>query len=121
VSDKYEYLKKQWNNFKTDINSVLKNNNDKCFSDFVTKINSDSGLTLYHYAVKSDKEGCSYLCNFIERVSAEIYGSAKPGNMYNYGISLIGEKKEENKFFINSNLLADKCNTIFKKNNSYEK
>lgn len=56
------------------------------------------------------KENCSYLCNFIERTSAKIYGSARPGNMYNYGISLIGDKKEEEKFFINDSLLFNDAN-----------
>ena len=113
--NKYDYLKQQWNSFYTEINGDLKKKNDKCFDEFVKKIND--GLTLNDYAVEPTK-GCSYLCNFIERVSAEIYGSARPGNMYNYGISLIGDKKEESKFFINKTLLpANAQGEEYKKDN----
>lgn len=100
---KYDYLKQEWDKFYTEINVDLKKKTDGCFEEFVKKI--EKGLTLDDYAVE-DIDGCSYLCNYIERVSAEMYGSARPGNMYNYGISLIGEKKEEGKFFINRSLLA---------------
>jgi 5-methylcytosine-specific restriction protein B len=34
-----------------------------------------------------------YLMNFLERTSAEIYGSAKPGNAFNYGIKMNSDNK----------------------------
>lgn len=114
MSEKYSYLKNQWDKYYTEIDVTLKNSNDECFKFFYEKIVNKS-LTLEDYAVSFDK-GCSYLCNFIERTSAKIYGSARPGNMYNYGISLIGEKKTEEKFFINESLLDDNVTgEIYKK------
>ncbi|MCT7625044.1 AAA family ATPase [Aliarcobacter butzleri] len=105
---KYDYLIKQWQGFYREIDKDLKKLNDECFGIFCEKIKNDT-LSLNDYAV-SFEEGGSYLCNFIERTSAKIYGSARPGNMYNYGISLIGDKKEEEKFFINDSLLVDDAN-----------
>ena len=103
---RYDYLQQQWNSFYTDVDTELKGSIDTCFSVFKERIQSNNGLTLEHYAMQL-YENCSYLCNFIERTSSKIYGSARPGNMYNYGISLIGEKKEEEKFFINDSLLPE--------------
>ncbi len=116
MSEKYGYLKNQWQAFYREIDTKLKEYNDKCFEEFCKKIKNGT-LSLDDYAI-SFKENCSYLCNFIERTSSKIYGSARPGNMYNYGISLIADKKEEEKFFINDSLLFNDTNgELYKKEN----
>lgn len=115
MSEKYGYLKQQWTKYYAEIDSELKKSNDSCFELFCKKI-KDGKLSLEEYAVSFNN--CSYLCNFIERTSAKNYGSARPGNMYNYGISLIGEKKEEKKFFVNNDLLEENAQSeVYKKDN----
>lgn len=104
---KFDYLVQQWKSYKVDIDQNEKTKIDECFQQYVEKIQGigNTSLTLEDYAIPKDNE-CSYLCNFMERTSAKFYGAAKPGNMYNYGISLIGGIEKES-FFVKEELLGD--------------
>jgi len=116
MSDKkYSYLIEQWEKFESKIQDKELNKIDNCFNDFITKIKNNN-FSLEDYANPTENE-CSYFCNFMERTSAKSYGSARPGNMYNYGISYIADEK---KYFIQPSLLDDiqkKVGIKYKKEN----
>lgn len=73
--DKINWVHEAWNYWK---NRILAD--DFVLDDFANTIANVSNLDAMKY-------GC-YLMNFLERTSAEIYGSAKPGNAFNYGIKM---------------------------------
>jgi hypothetical protein len=91
VSEKYGYLKNQWERFDKEINDGLKESkisNDEIFKDYIKKINlENSTLTLDDYTNrKSIKE--NYFCNFMENGSSKLYGSASVGNAKYFGIKM---------------------------------
>ena len=81
MSEKYGYLKSQWDKYFTEINSDLKKENDISFQSFSKKI-KDSKLTLEEYTNRKNHNEVQedYLCTFIENSSSKIYGSASAGN-----------------------------------------
>ncbi|MCT7500069.1 McrB family protein [Aliarcobacter cryaerophilus] len=87
MSEKYGYLKSQWDKYFTEINSDLKKENDISFQSFSKKI-KDSKLTLEEYTNRKNHNEVQedYLCTFIENSSSKIYGSASAGNAKYFGI-----------------------------------
>ena len=90
MSEKYGYLKSQWDKYFTEINSDLKKENDISFQSFSKKI-KDSKLTLEEYTNRKNHNEVQedYLCTFIENSSSKIYGSASAGNAKYFGIKFI--------------------------------
>ena len=87
MSEKYGYLKSQWDKYFTEINSDLKKENDISFQSFSKKI-KDSKLTLEEYTNRKNHNEVQedFLCTFIENSSSKIYGSASAGNAKYFGI-----------------------------------
>lgn len=87
MSEKYDYLKNQWDNYSTIIDSILKESNDKEFENYSEKINNGT-LILDEYTNRKLTTTDSYFCNFIENGSTKLYGSASAGNANYFGIKL---------------------------------
>jgi hypothetical protein len=106
--NKYENLLNEWNNYINSSKQVTKEDRkkiDDCFENYITKIRNNE-LTLEDYAGKgSTTNDCTYLCTFIERKSREPYGYARVGNMYQYGISYVADKKQ---YYIDDSLVDEK-------------
>lgn len=87
MSEKYDYLKNQWDNYSTIIDGNLKELNDKEFENYSEKI-SNGTLILDEYTNRKLNATDSYFCNFIENGSTKLYGSASAGNANYFGIKL---------------------------------
>ena len=87
MTEKYSYLKNQWDNDSTIIDSNLKELNDKEFENYSEKINNGN-LILDEYTNRKLNTTDSYFCNFIENGSTKLYGSASAGNANYFGIKL---------------------------------
>ena len=114
---KYNYLIEQWKSFKMKIDLDKKKLIDNCFEQYIESINNKT-FSLENYGKPNDND-CSYFCNFMERTSSKIYGSARPGSMYNYGISYIADK---DKYFIQPKLYdnSEKKGVKYKKEEKQE-
>lgn len=105
MSEKYGYLKNQWQGFYREIDKDLKSSNDTNFKDYVEKIKNET-LTLDDYTNrKAIKE--NYFCNFMENGSTKLYGSASAGNAKYFGIKL---DKDSKTYYISKSIDGEKEN-----------
>ncbi len=103
---KYEYLVKQWKNFETEIDAKAKEEIDKCFQEYIEKINNEK-LTLDEYTNRledNNQEGRDYFCTFIERKTSKIYGSSSVGNAQYFGI----KKNDDDTYYVSKNINGEK-------------
>lgn len=105
MSEKYGYLKNQWQGFYREIDKDLKSSNDTNFKDYVEKIKNKT-LTLDDYTNrKVIKE--NYFCNFMENASTKLYGSASVGNAKYFGIKL---NEDGETYYVSKSIEKEKSN-----------
>ena len=105
MSEKYGYLKNQWQGFYREIDKDLKSSNDTNFKDYVEKIKNET-LTLDDYTNrKVIKE--NYFCNFMENASTKLYGSASVGNAKYFGIKL---NEDGETYYVSKSIEKEKSN-----------
>jgi 5-methylcytosine-specific restriction enzyme B len=108
MSEKYGYLKNQWQGFYKEIDKKLKELNDLNFKNYVEKINAENpNLTLADYTNRKSIEN-SYFCTFMENDSTKIYGSASAGNAKYFGIKLNEDSKT---YYISKSIDGEKENS----------
>lgn len=108
--NKYQNLLNEWKNYENSSKKISDSDKEKlddCFNEYIEKINNNT-FTLEDYAGPVKESTCTYFCTFIERKSMNPYGYARVGNMYQYGISYVAERKE---YYINDSLVDEKSRT----------
>lgn len=105
MSERYGYLKSQWQGFYREIDKDLKSSNDTNFKEYVEKIRNET-LTLDDYTNrKVIKE--NYFCNFMENASTKLYGSASVGNAKYFGIKL---NEDGETYYVSKSIEKEKSN-----------
>ena len=96
--NKYSKLLSEWKNFQKDCGQKDRKEIDDCFKSHIKKI-TEGKMTLEDFAGDGNSQDCTYLTTFLETKSRKIYGSARPGNMFNNGI-YFSKDYENNPYYI---------------------
>lgn len=97
---KYKKLLNEWGNLKEYQKKYDRKQIDECFNSHIKKI-VDSTMKIEDFAGNGRESDCTYLTTFLETKSRKIYGSARPGNMFNNGIYFSNDPEyKESPYFI---------------------